>query len=53
MIKIPRNSAIIKNGNKFSSMGKSGGVGGRLSPGEGGFGFANAIEIPNRHVIVT
>lgn len=47
----PYNRAIINKIKMSSLIGVPGGGGGVLNPGEGGFGPANAIVIPKRHII--
>lgn len=47
----PYNRAIINKIKMSSLIGNPGGGGGFLNPGEGGFGPANAIVIPKRHII--
>lgn len=47
----PYNRVIISTIKMSSLTGNPGGDGGFLNPGEGGFGPANTIAIPKRHII--
>lgn len=50
MTNIPNKSAIINTIKMSSLIGKPGGGGGALNPGDGGFGAANAITTPKRYM---